>query len=365
MKAAVLRNINQPLEIEDVRISEPTSNEVVVQTKAAGICHSDYHFIVGDIDIPKPIILGHEAAGIVKAVGDKVTSVSPGEAVVVCAALHCRECDFCLSGKPVLCPRIGMNRKPTESSRLYTSHSVESPVGQMASIGAFAEEMLVHENACISVNDAALSWAELALMSCSVLTGLGAVFRTAKVKSGSVVCVIGCGGVGLNCIQGARIAGAKKIIAVDTSQQKLDYASQFGATDTVLADGLDVVKAVRDIVNGVDYAFEAVGLPDTIRQSFNILAPGGLAVVIGISPTGTKVELDIEGFSRFERRIYGSRMGSSDFHSDIPYYLYLVREQELQISPLVTSCYSLSGINDGFNAMTKGDIARGVILFDG
>ena len=252
MKAAVLREVNVPLEVEEVQVDAPGPREALIRTGASGVCHSDLHYVEGSYNIPKPAILGHEAAGTVEAVGDQVNYLKPGDTVIMCLSVFCGHCEFCLRGQPVLCTRTDVVRGADEPPRLRQEGQA---ITQMAQLGSYAEMMLVHENACVKVRDD-VPFDRLALIGCGATTGLGAVLNTAAVEPGSTVCVVGCGGVGLNCIQGAALAGALRIIAVDTVETKLTMAREFGATDVIDASGGDVVERIRDLTDdGVDYSF--------------------------------------------------------------------------------------------------------------
>tara|TARA_B100001013_G_scaffold332096_1_gene248115 strand:- start:90 stop:791 length:702 start_codon:yes stop_codon:yes gene_type:complete len=233
----------------------------------------------------------------------------------------------------------------------------------MAELGSFAEQMLVHEHAVVKVDDD-MPFEQLALIGCGVTTGLGAALNTAKVEPGSTVAVIGCGGVGLNAIQGARLAGALRIIAIDSVETKLTLAQEFGATDVIDASGGGVVDKVKDLTgSGVDYSFEAIGLKETAEQSFEILARGGTATIIGMIPQGTKIELDGPSFLS-ERRIQGSSMGSNRFRIDMPRYIEFYRQGRLKLDELVTQRMSLEDVNQAFDDMKQGHVARTVLVFD-
>ena len=359
MKAAVLREVNRPLEVEEVGIDKPGSMEVLVHTGASGVCHSDLHFVEGLYAMDMPAILGHEAAGTVEAVGDLVTYVKPGDRVILCLSVFCGHCERCLSGRPVLCSRLDVVRSPDDPPRLSQG---DMPFTQMANLGSFAEQMLVHEHSVVKVNDD-LPFEQLALIGCGVTTGLGAALNTAKVEPGSTVAVIGCGGVGLNIIQGAKLAGALRIIAIDAVETKLSMAMEFGATDVVDASGGDVDKKVRDLTDGgVDYSFEAIGKKETAEQSFAMLRAGGTATVVGMIPQGTKIELDGPSFLR-EKRIQGSSMGSNRFRTDMPRYIEFYKQGRLKLDELVTQRLNLNQVNEAFADMKEGHVARSVIKF--
>ena len=359
MKAAVLREVDRPLEVEEVQVDKPGSREVLVQTGATGVCHSDLHFVQGLYATPMPVILGHEAAGTVEAVGDQVTYLKPGDRVITCLSVFCGHCERCLSGRMVLCSKADVVRTSSEPPRLSQGGS---PISQFAHISSFAEQMLVHEHAAVKVRDD-IPIEQLALIGCGVTTGLGAALNTAKVEPGSTVAVIGCGGVGLNCIQGAALAGALRIIAIDAVETKLTMAREFGATDVIDASGGGVVEKIKDLTfGGVDYAFEAIGKKETAEQSFQMLRAGGTATIIGMIPEGTKIELDGPSFLR-ERKIQGSSMGSNRFRTDMPRYIEFYRQGRLKLDQLVSQRLKLEQINDAFDDMLQGDVARSVITF--
>ncbi|NNL87265.1 MAG: alcohol dehydrogenase catalytic domain-containing protein, partial [Myxococcales bacterium] len=281
MKAAVLNEIPGQLEIEEVAIDKPGPDEVLIETKNSGLCHSDLHFMEGHWQMKLPVVMGHEAAGIVEAVGENVRYVKPGDRVITCLSLFCGNCDLCLGGRMSLCQNYGATARPKGApSRLTSKTGVE--LGQFARLGAFAEQMLVHQNGVVSVREE-MPLDKAALIGCGVTTGMGAVFRTARIEPGSTVCVIGAGGVGLSAVQGARIAGAGRLIVVDITKEKLDMARKLGATDVINGAEVDPVEAVKEMTKGgVEYAFEAIGLKKTVEQAWGMLAVGGTATVIGM-----------------------------------------------------------------------------------
>ena len=360
MKAAVLHEVNQPLQIEEVDIASPGPREVLVRTRASGDCHSDLHFVEGLYTTTMPVLLGHEAAGTVEAVGSQVDYVSPGDRVICCLSVFCGQCERCTTGRPVLCSRTGLVRGPDETPRLSQGGK---PVTQFANLGAYAEMMLVHENSLVKIEQN-IGFEQMALIGCGATTGLGAAMNTAKVEPGSTVAVIGCGGVGLNAIQGARLGGALRIIAIDAVEDKLTLAREFGATDVIDASSGDVEKRVKDMTGGgVDYSFEAIGKKETAELSFELLRAGGTATIIGMIPQGTKIELDGSAFLR-ERRIQGSSMGSNHFRVDMPRYIDFYLQGRLKLDELVTKRLKLEDINEAFGYMKEGSVARSVMMFD-
>lgn len=360
MKAAVLRAVHQPLTIEDIEISAPGPHEVVVRTVAAGVCHSDVHFQQGLYPTPMPIVLGHESAGIIEAVGSEVRYVKPGDHVITCLSVFCGHCHYCVTGRAHLCTRVDTQRGPNDPPRLSKGGEV---VHQFANLSSYAERLLIHEHAVVKIrDDMPLNYA--ALIGCGVTTGMGAVMNTARVPPGSTVAVIGCGGIGLSAIQGAAIAGAGRIIAIDTRPSKLELAQICGATDLVNATQGDPVQQVRDLTDGgVEYSFEAIGLKETAEQAFRMIAKGGTATIIGMIPVGTKIELHGPDFLQ-EKKIQGSSMGSNRFRVDMPRYVEMYMSGKLKLDEMVTREITLDQINEAFAALLGGEVARQVIRFD-
>jgi S-(hydroxymethyl)glutathione dehydrogenase / alcohol dehydrogenase len=360
MKAAVLHQVNQPMTVEEVALAKPKRREVLVRTAFAGLCHSDLHFIEGLYPHPLPAVLGHEAAGVVEAVGEDVTYLKPGDHVISCLSVFCGSCPQCVTGHTVLCEDTTVKLQPWMSRRL--SGPGGAVMNQFLNLSAFAEQMLVHENALVKIRqDVPLDRA--ALVGCGVITGVGAVFNTARIEAGCSVAVIGCGGVGLSTVNGAALAGAERIIAIDRLPQKLELARRMGATDTILAGNDDPVQQVRDLTGGgVHYSFEALGLKQTAEQSFAMLRPGGTATIIGMIPFGTKIELHGYDFLR-ERKIQGSSMGSNHFRVDMPRLLEFWRQGRLHLDHLITGTLRLDEINQGFARLKTGEVVRQMIAF--
>jgi S-(hydroxymethyl)glutathione dehydrogenase / alcohol dehydrogenase len=360
MKAAVFRQVNQPMEIEQINVAKPGPREVLIRTAAAGVCHSDLHFFNGTYPGQVPMVLGHESAGVVEQVGSDVHYVKPGDHVITCLSVFCGHCDYCLTGRMSLCQEPETRRKPDQESRI--SHEGK-PVGQFANLGSFAEYMLVHEHAVAKIRED-MPLDRAALIGCGVTTGVGAVIHTAKVEPGATVAVIGCGGVGLSCINGAAIAGASRIVAVDAVASKLDLARKFGATDVVNARETDAVEAVKEITSGgAHYTFEAIGLKVTAEQAFQMLRNGGTATVIGMIPPGHMVSLHGVDFL-YEKKIQGSFMGSNRFRVDMPRYVELYLQGKLHLDDMISGHIKLEDINDAMKALETGEIARNVIMFD-
>ena len=311
---------------------------------------------------PLPCVLGHESAGVVEAIGEDVVNVAPGDHVVCCVSVFCGRCRQCLSGHPYRCTDTASTERPVgDTPRLARSDG--SLVEQFSHLGGFAERMLVHENAVVKVRDD-LPFHIAAILGCAVLTGTGAVFRTAGVTPGSRTCVIGNGGIGLSAVQAARIAGAEMVVAVDTSARKLALATELGATHTVDASAVaDVVGEVKRITGGgVDFSFEAIGLKATAEQAYRMLDVGGTATVIGMVPSNQPIE--VRGVDLlFERKLQGSMMGSNQFRQDIPRLAGLYADGRLQLDQMISDRIDLDEINESYAKMTAGEVTRAVVAF--
>jgi S-(hydroxymethyl)glutathione dehydrogenase / alcohol dehydrogenase len=358
MKAAVLREVNKPLTIEDVRVDRPGPREVIIKTGAAGLCHSDLSAMNGTIKMAAlPTVLGHESAGTVIEVGRDVTYVKPGDRVITCLSQFCGLCEFCLTGRSYLCTREGISGGRAEPRLSQDGNAI----GQFAGLASFAEELLVHENAVVKF-DEDIPMEVAALVGCGVTTGLGAALNTAEVRAASTAAVIGLGGVGLAAVQGCYIAGARQIIAVDRWPGRLERALALGATHAVNAAETDSVEAVRDLSGGgVDYAFEAVGRSDTAEQAFGMTRPGGMAIIIGVV---SGMDITVPGsLLQRDRTLRGCAMGSNRFRIDIPKWLDLYRQGRLRVDEFVTSRIGLDEVNEGYAAMERGEGARSVIVF--
>jgi len=359
MRAAVFHEANQPMTIENLEVAKPKPHEVLLQTAYAGLCHSDLHFLEGLYPMLTPCVLGHESSGVVAAVGSEVTYVKPGDRVITCLSVFCGTCSYCNTGRPQLCDNAAVKMPPGVAQRLFWNGK---PVAQFANLSSFAEQLLVHENAVVKIaDDIPLNIA--CLVGCGVMTGAGAVFNTAKVPAGATVAVFGCGGIGLSAINGAALAGADRIIAIDTVSSKLEVARLMGATDTINASNVDPVEAIKELTGGgVEYSFEAVGLKKTAEQSFQILRPGGTATIIGMVPFGMKIELNGYDFLR-ERKIQGSSMGSNRFRVDMPKLLNSWKKGGLKLDHLITSHIKLDEINQGYANLKGGHVLRQLIDF--
>lgn len=358
MRAAILLTSPGEIEIHDVEVGTIGPHDVLVQTKAAGLCHSDLHFLEGvNTPIDLPCVLGHEAAGVVVEVGSEVTSVEPGDHVVACLTIACGACERCGEGRPTLC-----TDKPRRDAALGPAMMLDGrEVPPFARIGGFSEQMLLPEQAVVAVA-AGVPFAAASILGCGVMTGLGAVFRSAAVQPGQTVAVIGCGGVGNSVVQGARIAGAARIIAVDISPDALSLAQRLGATDLVNAQDVDPVEAVLGLTRGgVSHAFEALGTAATAHQAFEMAHPGGAATLVGVQPSGSSLQFSALGFLR-EKRVQGSLMGSNRFKHDVPYYVSLYLRGLLNLDDMVSGSVSLEDLNAAFHQMTR-SVGRTVVSF--
>jgi S-(hydroxymethyl)glutathione dehydrogenase/alcohol dehydrogenase len=359
VKAAVLYGVNQPLQIQEIDMDEPRAGEVLIKTSASGVCHSDLHFMEGKWQYPMPAVLGHESAGIVEKVGEGVTNVQPGDRVVVAFVQSCGTCDRCVTGRPNLC----MNTNDLQRRGRISLNG--EPMVQFAGMSAFAEYQLVSAKACVHVPDG-VPMEVAALVGCSVMTGVGAVTNTVKLQVGQTVAVVGAGGVGLNIIQGAKLAGASRIIAVDLLENKLAAAREFGATDVVDASKGDPVKQVQEMTDGgVDYAFEAIGLMKTAVDCWGMARRGGQAVIVGMLPLGQDLAIPDAGAGFLgEKGIVGSFYGSTRQTYDMPWLMELYRQKRLKIDELITKRWSLDQINEAYESLKAGEVNRSVIVMN-
>ena len=362
MKAAVLHEINAPLAIEDVELDPPKTREVRVRIAAAGVCRSDLHFMKGEAVIPTPAVLGHEGSAIVEEVGEGVTRVAPGDHVILTFAPPCGHCRSCLNGRPNTCD-THMATGPNMFDGTRRLHLNGQRLAHMGKVACFAEEAVVPETGCVKI-DPSFPLPQAALIGCSVTTGIGAVLFNAKVEPGSSVAVVGCGGVGLNVVQGARLAGANKIIAIDVNDAALEFATKFGATETVNAKETDPVKAVRNLTDGgVDYAFEVFGSSETVTLAFDSVRKGGTAVVVGLAPVGEIAGIDPVALVRLEKTLKGSYYGTArptlDFHRMVDLY----GSGQIDVDGLITRTYKLDQINEAYEELDRGVVGRGVITF--
>ncbi|WP_416832626.1 MAG: Zn-dependent alcohol dehydrogenase [Erythrobacter sp.] len=360
-KAAILETPGQGLVIGEVEYADPAPHEVLIDTKACGLCHSDLHFIDGAYPHALPCIPGHEAAGVVRAVGSEVRSVKPGDHVVSCLSAFCGQCEFCVTGRMALC--LGGNTRRGKGDTPRMTRAGGEPVNQMLNLSALSEQMLIHENACVAI-DKDMPLDRAAVIGCAVTTGAGTIFNACNVTPGESVLVVGCGGVGLATINAAKIAGAGKIIAADPLPEKRALAEVLGATHTVdaLADG--VVQEIMAISNGgVDWGIEAVGRQASADLAVAALRRGGTAVILGMMPLDCKVGLgamDLLG----GKKLMGAIMGMNHFPVDLPRLVDFYMRGLLDLDTIIAERISLEDVNSGFDKMRAGHSARSVVVFD-
>lgn len=361
MKAAILVEAGKPLEIEKVNIANPGPHEVLIRTAACGLCHSDLHFIEGTYPHPLPAIPGHEAAGIVEAVGSEVRTVKVGDAVVTCLSAFCGHCEYCVTGRMSLCLGGDTRRRPGEAPRLTRPDG--SMVNQMLNLSAYAEMMLVHEHACVAINPE-MPLDKASVIGCAVTTGAGTIFNACKVTPGETVAVIGCGGVGLATINAAKIAGAGRIIAADPIPEKRALAMKLGATDVVDAMADDAAAQIQELTKGgVDHAIEAVGRPASGELAVKSLKRGGTATILGMMPLQHSVGLSAMDLLS-GKKLQGAIMGGNRFPVDIPRLVEFYMRGLLDLDSIISETIPLERINEGFDQMKRGDAARSVIVFN-
>jgi len=353
MKAAVYRGGGRRAVVEEVEVRAPGPGEVTVAVKAAGLCHSDQSVTDGTIPYPVPVVLGHEGAGVVETVGPGVTSVKPGDTVVLSTLAHCGRCPACESSRPTQCQNAP-NPKDT------TPFTVGGEIAyQFANASTFAERTLVREQSAIPI-DPRVPFDRACLIGCGIMTGVGAVLNRARVEAGATMAVFGVGGIGLNVVQGGLLAGAAKIIAVDVNPEKLELARRFGATDTIDAGRDDPVEAVRRLTRGgADYSFEAVGLLTTIGQALDAIAPGGTLTIVGVPKIGSKFEFVVHNLYN-NKAILGCRYGAARPRTDFPMLADLYLSGRLKIDELITRHYALDEVATAIDDLRRGTLARGV-----
>lgn len=361
-RAAVVYQKDQPLKIEEVVLRDLREHEVLVHVKACGVCHSDVSVLNEFFACPVPVILGHEAAGIVEAVGPGVTGIAVGDHVVAAWSPSCGQCRFCKSGRKHLC---NLADDPTSRAMDHVSIGGQT-VASLFGVGGFAEKVILADNAVIVI-DKSMPFDRAALLGCAVITGYGSARCAADVQPGDDVAVFGCGGVGLNIIQGARLADAGTIIAIDLDDAKLETARKFGATHVLRADTPDLHKAVRALTKekaGLDFAFEAVGNAEVARTGFLSIAKGGEVILVGIAHFKEKLSLSQIAAVTQEKGVRGSTNGSADAWTTVPLLIDLYQKKQLMLDELVSRTYTLDEINDAIADLRSGRNARGVVLMD-
>jgi S-(hydroxymethyl)glutathione dehydrogenase/alcohol dehydrogenase len=362
-KAAVLYGAGQPLELDELEVLPPAEGEVLVRYVASGVCHSDLHIIQGLQAHPTPVVLGHEGAGVVEAVGPRVTGVQVGDHVLTSYVPSCGRCPWCVVGRPNLCdlrdqPRHLMH----DGTSRFRKGSDE--VYHFLQVSSYAELAVLPEQNVVPIRkDAPLD--VVCLVSCGVMTGAGAVINRARVTPGSSVAIFGCGGVGLNAIQAAALMGAGKIIAVDVFDHKLEWSREFGATHVVNARTDDAVARIKEICGrgGADYAIEAIGGAPTIELAFNSVHRGGTVVVIGVSPDGTRISIDPSLLLQ-ERILTGTSFGSSRQRVDLPMLVDLFMDGKYKLRELISRQVSLDELNGAYDALQRGEVRRSVVVYD-
>ncbi|WP_219415517.1 zinc-binding dehydrogenase [Pseudonocardia nigra] len=365
MKAAILRKPGTPLQVEDVELDAPHAGEVLVRVEAAGICHSDLHYMTGDIPCPLPIVLGHEGSGVVEEVGPDVDAVAVGDRVSFAWRPRCGHCEYCMTGRPVMCVygkvQVTSGGLMDGTSRL---HRGDEQVHHFLGVSCFAERAVVSQRSVVRVPDGVPP--EIAAVTgCAVITGVGAVVNVAGQVAGRPLLVVGAGGVGLSAVMGAALVGASPIVVVDVDAAKLDLAQRLGATHTVNAAELgdDVVKAVRKITGGgADVAVEAVGRPETLRQAFSALKPGGTAIGVGLTAVDATVPIPINELVQQQKRLVGSLYGSANPQVDLPRIFALYRSGKLPLDALLGERHSLDDVEEAYQGMREGVPGRAIVV---
>ncbi len=363
-KAVVCREIGKPVVVEEIEVEMPRQGEVMIKLAACGVCHSDLSATNGTIRFPPPVVLGHEGAGVIVAVGQGVTEYAVGDHVLSSFVSMCGKCRYCQTGRPQLCDQAAKAAISLPDGTVRTRDLAGNPLNIFSGCGVMAEYATLHTDNVVKIaKDVPLDKA--ALIGCGVMTGVGAVVNTAKVDAGSVAVVFGCGGVGLNAIQGCSISGAAMIVAVDTSDAKLEMARQFGATHTINATAEeDLVKAVRKLTGGADYAFECVGMGEIAAQAYGVLRKGGKAVVVGVANAKDMTSIRTASLTFDEKTITGSYFGSARPREDFPRLIGLYRAKRLKLDELITRTYSIDEAPQAFADLAEGRNARGVIIFE-
>ena len=364
VKAAVFYEVGTPFKIETLDLELPRAGEVLVKVAAAGVCHSDWHLMTGATQHPTPVVPGHEGAGVVEAVGEGVTRLKPGDHVSLNWAPNCGSCFYCLNNRPSLCSAyVGPLWAGTMMDGTTRLSKEGQPVYHFSALACFADYTVAPQECCVPLNkEVPLTIA--ALIGCAVTTGVGAVLNTTRVRPGSSVAVFGAGGVGLNIVMGAKLAGASRIIAVDRSEAKGDLALEFGATHFVMA-GPETTEAIRQLTEGrgADYVFEAIGIPAVQEQCLEVVRPGGTLALVGVAPMGSGTNLPGAILTRQEKTVTGSYYGTANTARDFPLYADLYLKGKLDLDRLISKTYWLEQINEAYADMLSGEIARGVIVF--
>ena len=363
-RAVVCRELNRPVVVESITVDPPQRGEVMIKLGACGVCHSDLSATNGTIPLPPPLVLGHEAAGEVIAVGEGVAGLALGDHVVSSFIYMCGKCRFCSMGRPVLCVEQGKALTTLPDGTLRTRDARGQPLGIFSGCGVMAEYATLHVDNVVKI-DPKIPFDRAALVGCAVTTGVGAVFNTARVVPGASVAVFGCGGVGLNVVQGAAIAGAGRIVAIDSMESKLELARKFGATDVLLAKpGEDLTKPLKKLTGGgADYAFECVGSGELAAAAYRATGRGGVTVVVGVAKPGDSTSVRTMTLPFEEKTLTGSYFGSCVPRIDFPRMLGLYMQGKLKLDELITRRYSIDEAPQAFADLESGKNARGVIVF--
>lgn len=360
MKAAICFEPGKPLEVREVIIDKPGPREVLIRTAATGVCRSDLHFVDGAYPHPLPFIPGHEAAGIVEAVGAGVSTVKVGDAVVTCLSAYCGHCEYCVTGQMSLCLGGDTRRAPGAPPRLRLE---DGPLNQMLNLSAYAEMMLIHEHACVAINPE-MPLDRACVIGCAVTTGAGAIFNAADLVPGETVAIVGCGGVGLAAVNAAKIAGAGRIIAIDPVAEKRVLAHRLGATDMIDSSADGAAEQVIEMTKGgVHHAIEAVGRPASGAMAVKVLRRGGTATILGMMPLAEKVSLGAMELLQ-GKKLQGSLMGNNRFPVEIPRLVEFYMRGMLDLDTIIAERMPLERINDAFDALRIGDSARSVITYN-
>ena len=356
--AAVLTAVNKPLELTTIRVDDPEPHEVRIAVSSVGLCHSDLHYMTGTVPTELPVVVGHEVAGVVEAVGSEVTSLQVGDRVTGALTPSCGRCVNCEAGHSTQCLRLDdVRRRQRPAFETLDGR----PIERLASVGAFSQHILMRDNAVVKLPDDVPLHVGC-LLSCCIVTGVGAVFRGAQVRPGSTVAVIGCGGVGSAIIQGARLAGASAIVAIDLDEDRLKAALTYGATHVINGGEGDTVEELHRLLgDGVDYAFEAVGSARTAQTALALARATGTACLVGIAPMGTELRVPALDFFFQEKRLIGSYMGSGQAREDIAQFARLYQQGRLLLDEMVTRVIPFAEINEGFELMKSGDVTRIVV----
>ena len=364
MKAAVLYETHQPLQVVEIDYEPPKRGEVLVKMGAAGICASDHHIMHGTGAMPLPVVLGHEGSGTVESLGEGVASVQPGDRCILSFVSDCGYCKSCRDGFPNLCDTF-RNAGTKQMDGTFRFRDREgNDVGQMSKISVFSEKSVVPAQACYPI-PADVSMEVAALIGCCVTTGVGAAINAPGIKAGATVAVFGCGGVGLNVIQGARLVNASRIIAVDLHDHKLEFTRRFGATDLVNASKTDPVQAIKDLTGGgVDYAFDAYGSNTTISNAVDSLRKTGTAVMVGLAPVGDRAAIDMSDLVRNQKTLVGSYYGSGSPHELFGKMIEFHQRGVIDVAGLIQQHYPLAKINEGFARLDNHENGRGIITFE-